>query len=213
MSGTFEAYSNLSASMDKIHEAHWESGNEAHSKLGFLVKSSMEKALRKNKTNYTIQTNKNGKRLIVKENTSHSMGDRFDAHSGKKLNTHMGNFIQWRTYSTTGTTVVGGLMKAGQTEIRDEGKVVGRTKVFGVHQESVDILEKISSGQLGKAKWVHPRGVVSMKRFVGTHKPTNFISEGKSSALSGADSKIVKWYKDAVNRRDDLKKQPIKRIV
>ena len=125
----------------------------------------------------------------------------------------MGNFIQWRTYSTTGTTVVGGLMKAGYTETRDEGKVIGRTKVFGVRQESVDILEKISSGKVGKAEWVNPRGKKSMSKFEGTHKPTNFIAEGKSSALSGVSGKIKKYYADAIRRRDDLKKQPMKRTI
>jgi len=213
MSHQIEVYSNLAASMQKIYEAHWESGNEAHSKMGFLVKNSMEKALRKHKTNYTIETNSSGKRMIVKQNTSHAMGDRFDRKTGKKLNIHMGNFIQWRTYSTTGTTVVGGLMKAGYTETRDEGKITGRTKVFGVRQESIDILEKISSGKTGKAKWVNPMGTESMKKFKGTHKPTNFIAEGKNSALSGASAKITKYYSDAIRRRDDLKKQPMKRTV
>lgn len=207
----FETYSNLSASMNKIYEAHWESGNEAHSKMGFQIKKSMSNALRRHRTNYTIKII-NGERLIVKENTSHAMGDRF-SKDGKKLSTHMGNFIQWRTYSTKGTTVVGGLMKAGYTETRDEGKVIGRTKVFGVSQASVDILEKISSGKVGKAEWISPRGITSMKRFVGTHKPTNFIAEGKSSAMSGADAKISGYLSSAIKRRDDLRKQPMMRTA
>lgn len=198
--------------MDKIYEAHWESGNEAHSKMGFLVKSSLEKSLRSKKTNYTTKT-VNGKRLIVKENTSHSMGDRFDRKTGRKLSVHMGNFIQWRTYSTTGTTVVGGLMKAGYTETRKEGKIVGRAKVFGVRQESVDILEKISSGKVGKAEWVNPRGKKSMSRFEGTHKATHFIEQGKASALSGASGKIEKYYATAVKRRENFKKQSMEKVV
>lgn len=214
MSRSFEAYSNLEASMQKIYEAHWESGNEAHSKMGFRVKKSLGNSLKRKKTQWSTQF-VNGKRLIVKSD-SHSMGDRFDHKTGKKLSTDLTGFIQWRTYSTTGTTVVGGLMKAGYTETRDEGKVTGRMRVFSVNQSSVDILEKISSGKTGKAQWNREQGgysIKSMKRFVGTHKPTNFIAEGKSSALSGADSQIKKYYESAVKRRDDLKDEPMQRKV
>jgi hypothetical protein len=212
MSHTFEAYSNLSASMDKIYQAHWESGNEAHSKMGFLVKKSLENSLKSKKTNWTTKM-VDGKRLIV-QSGSHSMGERFSHKDGRKLSVNMGNFIQWRTYSTTGTTVVGGLMKAGYTETRDEGKITGRMKVYSVNQSSVDILEKISTGKTGRAKWNKELGgysAKSLKRFAGTHKPTNFIAEGKSSALTGASGKIEKYYATAIKRRDDLKKEPMKR--
>lgn len=214
MSRSFEAYSNIEASMKKIYEAHWESGNEAHSKMGFLVKKSLGDSLKRKKTQWSTQI-VNGKRLIVKS-APHSMGDRFDHKTGKKLSTDLTGFIQWRTYSTSGTTVVGGLMKAGYTELRDEGKVVGKTKVFSVNQSSVNILEKISSGKTGHAQWNKEQGgysVSSMKRFVGTHKPTNFIAEGKSTALTGADSKISGYYASAIKRRDDLKEEPMKRKV
>jgi len=210
----FEAYSNLEASMQKIYEAHWESGNEAHSKMGWLVKKSLGSSLKQKKTQWSTKI-VNGKRLIVKS-AAHSMGDRFDTKTGAKLQTDLTGFIQWRTYSTTGTTVVGGLMKAGYTETRKEGKVVGRAKVFSVNQSSVNILEKISSGKTGRAQWNKEDGgysVKSMKRFVGTHKPTNFIAEGKSSALSGAEAKISGYYANAIKRRDDIKEQPMKRKI
>ena len=208
----FEAYSNLSKSLDKILEAHWESGLEAHSKTGFLVKDSMENALESKKTNYTIKTVE-GKRIIVKEKSSHSMGERFDKDSGKKLSATMGNFIQWRTYSTTGTTVVGGLMKPGQTEVRKEGRVTGTTKVYGVRQQSVDILEKIDSGKTGKAEWVHPLGKESMPEFSGTHRATNFIREGKSNALSGIDGKLSTWLASAIKRRESFTKQNMEKKI
>jgi hypothetical protein len=153
------------------------------------------------------------------------MGERFDKDSGKKLSVKMGNFIQWRTYSTTGTTVVGGLMKPGKTEVRKEGKVTGETKVYGVNQQSVAILQKIDSGNLATkqkingskkeiaAEWVHPFGTESMPEFAGTHKATNFIREGKSNALGGIDGKLSTWLADAIKRRENFTKQNMEQKI
>jgi hypothetical protein len=201
----FEMYSNFSKSMEKIHDLHWESGNEAQSKAGYLVKKSIERSLKRRKTHYTIKT-KNGKRLIVKEASTHSMGERFDRNTGVKLSATMGNFIQWRTYSTTGTTVIGGLMKPGSTEVRRGGKVVSKTHVYGVRQQAIDILEKMDSGKIGKAEWVHPKGKESMNAFRGTHEkhPAHFIAEGQQSGINAAKFRIPRWTIEALANRENL---------
>ena len=206
-------YSNLKESLQKIYELHWEAGNEAHSKLGWDLKQELERQLRSKTTEYSIKKNKKGNRQIVKV-AAHAMGDRFDAKNGDKLSVNMGNFIQFRTYATTGTTVVGVPMKAGKTEIRRDGKVVSSKKVFGIRQESIDILEKMSLGIVGVAKWVHPRGVKSMKGFEGTHQkhPNNFIPEAKAKALSNASSKIEKEYSAALERSKNVKSPPMKKV-
>lgn len=204
-----EIYSNLAKEMNAIYLLHFESGNEAHSKAGAIVRKELVKSLESKKTNWTTKI-VNGKRLIVKGG-SHSMGERFSRDTGKKLAIGMRGFIQWRTYASTGTTVVGGLMKNSYTEKRENGKVVGRIRVHGVTQESVDILEKISSGVVGKAKWKdYTSGKLtlkSMENFSGTHKPTRFIEEGKRTAITKISSRMEKWYSDAVKNRDNIRRE------
>lgn len=210
----FEGYSNVSEMLTKIYEAHWESGNEAGSRMGLLVKSSLDKALKSQQTIYTTKVVK-GKRRIIKT-ISHSFGQRIDRKTGKVMNTpNMANFIQWRTYSSTGTTVIGGLMKSGYTEIRRNGKVVEKSKVFSVNQSSVDILEKMDSGKIGHALWNTKNGgysPLSKGQFVGTHKPTNFISEAKTEAFSGVDEKMTKWMEEALRNRDDIKQSDMRKM-
>ena len=213
MTGSVEIFSNLNSSMSKIHEAHWESGMEAQSKMGFVFKDSMEKALKSHKTQYTT-TIVDGKKIIIKSG-SHDMGERINPQTGKLMDTpSMGNFIQWRSYSSTGTTVVGGLMKKGWTEDRKEGKIVGRRQVFGVGQNSIDILEKISTGKVGKALWNREdgkRSTKSMDIFEGTHvaHPTFFIKDGKNKAMNGARARLRRYLRDAIKARDNLKSEPM----
>jgi len=207
---------NVGAEMREIYNIHLESGNEAHSKAGFIIKKAIEDSLHSKKTHYTTKF-VNGKRIIVKNSSAHNMGERFSRVSGKKLDVDMGGFIQWRTYASTGTTVIGGLFKAGLTEIRRNGKIVKTTKVYGVAQDAVDILEKISSGKTNKAKWKdYKTGSLTTKsidRFDGTHKGNHFIEEGKNRGISTIKSKLEKWYDDAVENRDrDRREKESRRI-
>ena len=217
MSSKVEVYSNLEASMTRIHQAHWESGNEAHSKAAALTKKMMSHALKSKRTIYTTKI-VNGVRHIVKS-ASHSMGDRIDHDTGRLMSTpNMANFIQFRTYSTTGTTVVGGLMKAGRTEVRRHGKIISTTPVFSVNQSSIDILEKISTGKTNKALWNTKEGGYShesLSRFRGTHEnnPTNFIAQGKRNAISAIKVRIPRWTLDAIKNRENIKQEPLKRKV
>ena len=48
-------YSNVSETMQKIYEAHWETGNEIHSKIGFQTMESQRAELLKQKTAYNIE--------------------------------------------------------------------------------------------------------------------------------------------------------------
>ena len=211
-----ETYSDLKAAMTKIHEAHWESGIEAQSKMGWIVKDSISNAMKSKRTQWTTER-KDGVRLIRKSG-SHELGERIDFETGKKMSTpSMSNFIQWRTYSTTGTTVVGVPMKQGYTERRENGKVVKKIKAYGVGKQSVDIIEKMSTGSVGIALWLEEgggRSPISMKRFIGTHRkqPANFIADGKNKALSGMRAKLNKWYKEAASRRDDINSTPMERL-
>jgi hypothetical protein len=207
----FEAYSNLQATLDKIHDIHWESGNEAGSRFGFKLKDSLENSLESKKTIYTI----NSKGQIT-TTSSHSFGERKDRKTGKTLGTQsMKNFIQVRTYSTTGTTVVGGLMKAGWTEKRRNGKVIGRLRVYSVNQTSVDILEKMDSGKIGKALWNKKNGGYSPKskpQFEGTHTPTNFIIQGKGKVVGKYSSDMDRYMAEAIKIRDDSKREPMEKM-
>lgn len=214
----FEGYSNLEESMKRIHDIQWESGNEAHSKAGYLYKKFLTRAMKRKKTTYTTKV-VNGKRQIVKT-SRHSIGDRINHKTGQLMSNapHMSNFIQFRTYSTTGTTVVGGLMKKGYTEIRKNGKITGRARVYSVNQSSVDILEKMSSGRTGKAKWNKEAGGYSpesIDRFEGTHEnhPTHFIREGKAQAIPAIKFRIPRWTLAAIKAREDNNQAAIKRKV
>lgn len=204
--------SNLQKVLEKVYKAHWESGNEAHSKLGYQFKKSISTALTNKRTNYTVKS-VNGKRRIVKTAQSRKFGIRYDK-AGNPLQYGMENFIQWRTYDATGTTVVGGVMKAGTTSIRENGRVVSSKKVIGVHSASVNILEKMNKGEVGLAKWINPSGTDSMKRFKGTHekRPRFYIDQGKSIVIQTAGAKLDQWLKEAVARRDGQKEPPMKKV-
>lgn len=215
MSRSFEAYSNLEDSLQKINEAHWESGMEAHSKAGALTKKMMTHAMKSKKTVYTTKV-VDGVRHIVKS-ASHSIGDRIDHKTGQLMSTpSMANFIQWRAYSTTGTTVIGGLMKEGRTEVRRHGKIVSTMPVYSVNQSSIDILEKMSTGKVGKALWNKSKGGYShesLDEFKGTHKkhPKNFLAQGKRNAETAIKFRIPRWTMDALKNRENIKEQPMKR--
>lgn len=209
-----EVYSNLQAMLDKIYQVHWESGNEANSRFGFKLKDIMEDTLESKKTIWTTKV-VDGKRRIVKTN-SHSFGERIDRKTGLTASTpSMKNFIQVITYSSTGTTVIGGLNKEGYTEKRRNGKIVGRLKVFRVRQKSVDILEKMDSGKIGHALWTTKDGgysPISKDRFKGTHTPTHFIAQSKGKAVGGYESDMSRYLAEAIRNRDNLNQEPMEKM-
>ncbi len=213
---TFITETNVGAEMRAIYDIHFESGNEAHSKAGYIIKKAIEDELHKNRTHYTTKMI-DGKRRIIKNNSSHIMGERFSRVTGKKLAVNIGNFVQWRTYASTGTTVIGGLFKGGTTEIRRNGRITERTEVYGVTQDSVDILEKISSGKTDKAKWKNYKTgkltTKSIDNFDGTHKGNKFIEKGKSKGISIMKGKLEEWYDNAVkNRERDRAESALRRV-
>lgn len=199
-------YSNVSETMQKIYEAHWETGNEIHSKIGFQTMESQRAELLKQKTAYNIEY-KNGKRQIIKGG-SRSFGVIVN-RKGSTLSTQLKNLIQYRTYASKGTTVVGVPMKAGYTELRENGKIVGRTKVHSVGKGSIDILQKLNYGLDASSNTIQTvnkpfswQGGESMGRFKGTHtKALLFMEAGRRNAMSKADS-IMRKGLDSLNSRN-----------
>ena len=199
-------YSNVSETMQKIYEAHWETGNEIHSKIGFETKEAQRAELLKQKTSYNIEY-KNGKRKIIKGG-SRSFGvivNRKDSI----LSTELKNFIQSRTYASKGTTVVATPMKAGYTEIRRDGKITSRTKVNSVGKGSIDILQKLNYGLNTSSDTIQTinkpfswQGKPTMKKFKGTHtEALLFMEAGRRNAMSKADS-IMRKGLDSLNSRN-----------
>lgn len=208
--------SNVSSSLKKIYEAHWETGNEIGSKNGMAIAMSSRKALESKRTAYNIEY-KNGKRTIVKRG-SRPIGTIVDKN-GRTLKTRLKNFIQWRTYSTTGTTVVGGMFKSGTTEIRKDGKVVSKKRVQSVGKGSINILQKLNYGlnkssdkinKVGnKFDW---QGKRSMKNFRGSHtKGLNFMEEGRRNAMGEINKNLKDGFKNSLQRR--VVKAKMERVV
>lgn len=200
-------YSNVSETMQKIYEAHWETGNEIHSKIGFQIMESQRAELLKQKTAYNIEY-KNGKRQIVKGKKTRDFGVIVN-RKGSTLSTELKNFIQYRTYASKGTTVVGVPMKAGYTELRENGKIVGRTKVHSVGKGSIDILQKLNYGLNASSDTIQTinkpfswQGKPTMKKFKGTHtEALLFMEAGRRNAMSKADS-IMRKGLESLNSRN-----------
>lgn len=199
--------SNVSTTMAKIYEAHWETGNEVHSKIGKNIAFSQRDELLKQKTKYKTLV-RNGKR-IIRTTSPKSFGE-IISKTGSPLETELKNFIQWRTYSTTGTTVVAAPMKSGRTEIRRDGKIIGTERVDSVGKGSIDILQKLNYGLNSTSDKINVvnkpfnwQGKESMKRFKGTHtKGRMFMEVGRRNAMSKNDSIIREGFTNASQRKD-----------
>lgn len=200
--------SNVSTTMAKIYEAHWETGNEVHSKIGKNIAYAQRIELLKNRTKYRSEVI-NGKRIIK----SRERRTRFGAiinKQGQALETRLHNLIQWRTYSTKGTTVVAAPMKSGTTEIRRDGKVTGTVRVDSVGKGSIDILQKLNYGLNSASDKINVvnkpfnwQGKESMKRFKGTHtKGRMFMEVGRRNAMGKNDSIIREGFANASQRKD-----------
>jgi hypothetical protein len=193
--------------MQKIYEAHWETGNEIASKNGKLIAYAQRVAFLKNRTHWSINY-KNGKRQIVKRDRRTRMGAIVN-RQGVTLRTRLHNLIQWRTYSTTGTTVVGGMFKSGTTEIRENGKVIGKTRVDSIGKGSINILQKLNYGLNANSDKINEvgndfnwNGGASMKRFKGKHtKALHFAEEGRRNALGKVNDNIQNGFPKALERR------------
>ena len=220
MIGEASIYSNVSSSMKKIYEAHWETGNEVNSKAGAAIAEAQRKAMDKKQTHWHIEV-KNGKRkFIFNPNITRSIGD-IVKRNGTMLGTRLQNFIQFRTYSTTGTTVVTAPMKSGTTEIRRDGKVVDRTRVDSVGKGSVSILRKLNYGLNGSSDKILQKeknqssdfswqGESSHEPFKGKHKALNFIEEGRRNALSKVNGYITRGFDEALSRRSQTSTKTVK---
>jgi len=151
MSPTTEIFSNVSKQVTKIHELHWETGNEVNSKNAAEIMKKTREALSSHTTKWHV-IYKNGKKKFIK-GAPRPIGQRFSYENQAPLKTSLQNLIQFRTYTTTGTAIVAGMMKSGTTEIREDGKVVSRTRVDGVSKESIAILQKLNNGLQGTTMW------------------------------------------------------------
>lgn len=214
-----EISSNVSSTMKKIYEAHWETGNEVGSKAGYVIAMSQRGWLRKQRTKYSIEY-KDGKRKIVYNPNGRRPFGTIVNKRGVTLDTRLENFIQWRTYSTTGTTVVAAPMKSGTTEIRRNGKVVSKTRVDSVGKGSVDILQKLNYGLNANSDTINRvnkpfdwQGGESMKRFKGKHqKALMFMEAGRRKAMGSVNRIITQGFSEALSRRENIK-EPLKRVV
>lgn len=207
--------SNVSSTMTKIYEAHWETGNEVHSKIGKNIAYAQRIELLKQRTKYRSEVI-GGKRIIKSDGRRTRFG-RIVNKQGEILETRLHNLIQWRTYSTTGTTVVAAPMKSGRTEIRRDGKIVGSIPVSSVGKGSIDILQKLNYGLNSASDRINIvnkpfdwQGKESMKRFKGTHtKARLFMETGRRNAMSKNDSIIREGFANASQRKIE---QPLKAV-
>ena len=212
-------YSNVSESMKQIYEAHWETGNEVSSTSGKLIAFAQRKALEAKKTNYDIKY-KDGVRRIVKGDKERSVGVIVNKQ-GMTLKTKLSNFIQWRTYSTSGTTVVAGMFTNGWTEIRENGKVIDRERVYSVGQGSINILQKLNYGlnsdssrinEVNNAySWDYGK---SMPNFEGSHtEGYEFAEDGFEAAKDDVFRTIRDGFSSALARREKGIKAEMKKAV
>ena len=212
-------YSNVSESMKQIYEAHWETGNEIGSKNGQIIAFAQREALTQNKTHYDIEYVQ-GKRRIIKKSTSRDVGIIVNKQ-GVQLSTKLDNFIQWRTYSSTGTTVVGGMFRSGSTEIRENGKVIAKTKVDSVGKGSINILQKLNYGLDTSSSKVNVvnnayswNGKPSISKFRGTHtEGYGFAEKGRRSAMGKVNDNIRNGFSVALARREKGIKAQMKKAV
>lgn len=224
MIGSSTGYSNASSSLQKIFDLHWESGVETNSKAGTAIMKSIRNELDKEKTYWKVVV-KDGIRKFIKTSTARTVGTIVN-RDGITLQTKLKNFIQFRTYGTTGTTVVGVPMKSGRTEIREDGKVVSSTPVDSVSKESINILNKLETGQAinrmgsqthsGGKMWTkyrdNSRGK-SLEKFDGKWKARNYASKGRRNALGTVNTILSKGYQDALRRREKYSKTPMEKVA
>lgn len=204
MSSTTEIFSNVSKQVTKIHELHWETGNEVNSKNAAEIMKKTRIALSQHTTRWHIKY-EDGKKIFFKS-AARSIGQRFAYEDQAPLKTSLQNLIQFRTYTTTGTAIVAGMMKSGTTEIRENGKVVSRTRVDGVSKESIAILQKLNSGKQGTTMWqdFQTKKLSNKSRpgFEGKWKAFKYIEEGRRNSMSKIDSNIKQGFKDGLARRE-----------
>jgi len=217
MIGQPEVYSNVTESLNKIREAHWETGNEVNSKSGAAIMYATRAAMNTKKTHWSIKY-VNGKRRFVYSEKTRTIGEIVN-RSGTILNTRLQNLVQYRTYSTKGTTVVVAAMKSGTTEIRENGKVVGSTRVDSVGSGSIDILQKLNYGLNSTSSAINMpsgsrafdwQGKSSRESFKGKHKKMNFVEEGRRNAMGKVTGYINRGFEEALARRSNIKTKTVK---
>lgn len=204
MSSTTEIFSNVSKQITKIHELHWETGNEVNSKNAAEIMKRTRIALSSHTTRWHVKY-EDGKKQFFKS-APRPIGRRFSYENQAPLKTSLQNLIQFRTYTTTGTAIVAGMMKSGTTEIREDGKVVSRTRVDGVSKQSIAILQKLNSGKQGTTMWqdFQTKKLSNKSRpgFEGKWKALKYIEEGRRNSMSKIDSNIKQGFKDGLARRE-----------
>lgn len=215
---THTMYSNVSSTLQKIYEAHWETGNEVNSKAGKLIAFSQRAELERHQTFYGIKY-VNGKRRIVRNKTSRSIGEIVNKQ-GIALKTKLPNLIQWRTYSSSGTTVVGGLFTRGYTEKRENGKVIDRIKVDPVGRGSMSILQKINYGLNDQSNQINSEGNPfswdngpSMEKFKGKHVAREFAATGRRNVMGEVSSLLKQGFSDALARREKYINEPMRKAI
>lgn len=214
-----EISSNVSSTMEKIHEAHWETGNETGSRAGYVIAMSQRGHLKKQRTKYSVEYKDGARKIVKNENQRRPFGTIVNKQ-GKTLSTRLENFIQWRTYSSTGTTVVAAPMKSGTTEIRKNGKVVKKTRVDSVGKGSIDILQKLNYGLNSSSDTIRKvnkpfdwQGGKSMSRFRGTHQNSPmFMEQGRRDAMGTVNKILTAGFSDALKRRENIK-EPLRKVV
>ncbi len=213
MSGTTEVFSNVSKSIAKIHELHWETGNEVNSKNAAEIMKQTRVALSSKTTRWqTIYDN--GKKKFIK-GAPRPIGQRV-GYGGQPLKTELQNLIQFRTYTTTGTAIVAGMMKSGTTEIREDGKVVSRKRVDGVSKQSIAILQKLNDGKQGTTMWQDFKSKKlsseSLSSFEGKWKALKYIEEGRRNSMEKINTNIKQGFKDALQRREKYANMKAERV-
>lgn len=214
MSLSAEIFSNVSKQVTKIHELHWETGNEVNSKNAAEIMKKTRQALSSRTTRWHVMY-EDGKKKFFKS-APRPIGRRFSYESQAPLKTSLQNLIQFRTYTTTGTAIVAGMMKSGTTEIRENGKVVSRTRVDGVSKQSIAILQKLNSGKQGTTMWqdfqTKKLSNESRKSFEGKWKALKYIEEGRRNSMSKIDSNIKQGFKDGLARREKYANMKMEKV-
>jgi hypothetical protein len=208
MTASAEHYSNVSRSLIPIYEAHWETGNEVNSKSAAAITKQTRYVLEGNKTHWHIEV-KDGKRRFVYKDITRPFGDVIK-RDGTFAKFNLSNTIQFRTYGAKGITMVATNMPGGQTEIRENGKIVSTKKVDKVGRGSIDILQKLNFGLdeesetiKGIGSGIHWFNQSSHEPFKGKHtKGTYFIEEGRRNAMGQVHKYITQGFKEGIERRE-----------
>ena len=172
--------------------------------------NSMRNELSQQKTYWDVEY-KDGKRRLVKTKTARAMGRRINFRTGATEDVKLQNFIQFKTYASKGTTVIGGMFKRGKTEIRRDGRVVDTTMLDGVGKATIGILNKLETGVQDKTNneytpmWKDEDGNLtpkSMATLEGTWKATRFATKGRRNAEGRVNGYMTSGLVEALRNRE-----------